>query len=196
MLSIGATTAAGFDALAHHWGIAEEQAKVSGKTIDRSQWRLVGMCHIAESKERAYDNVAYGIEHYFHYMQKVAAVPQFELPGSNIKEMVDHVNGSGLGAIGTPEMCIAQIDRLMKQSNGGFGAYLLLAHNWANPEATRKSYELIARHVMPHFQGHYQPMIDAASRAAKARPDLAARHAKAVEEMQARHDAEVAARSR
>ena len=29
---------------------------------------------------------------------------------------------------------------------------LLLAHNWANWEATRKSYELMARYVHPHFQ--------------------------------------------
>ena len=42
-------------------------------------------------------------------------------------------------------MAVAQIDRLMKQSNGGFGAYLMLAHNWADPEATKKSYELTPR---------------------------------------------------
>ena len=35
---------------------------------------------------------------------------------------------------------MAQIERLWKQSNGGFGAYLLLAHNWANPKATLRSY--------------------------------------------------------
>jgi limonene 1,2-monooxygenase len=35
----------------------------------------------------------------------------------------------------------------MKKS-GGFGTVLLLGHNCANPEATRKSYELIARNVM------------------------------------------------
>ena len=45
----------------------------------------------------------------------------------------------GLGAIGTPEDVIAQIERLMEQSNGGFGSYLMLAHEWANTEATRSS---------------------------------------------------------
>jgi hypothetical protein len=45
-------------------------------------------------------------------------------------------------------VCGAQIERLWQQSNGGFGAYLLLAHNWANPQATLRSYELIAREVM------------------------------------------------
>ena len=28
-----------------------------------------------------------------------------------------------------------------------------MAHNWANWDATRHSYELIARYVAPHFQG-------------------------------------------
>jgi len=28
-----------------------------------------------------------------------------------------------------------------------------LAHNWADWAATKRSYELISRHVMPHFQG-------------------------------------------
>lgn len=194
MLSFGATTASGFDALAHHWNIAEDEARVHGKTIDRAKWRLVGMVHIAETMEQAYRDVEYGIEQYFHYMQKVVAVPQFNLPGNNVKEMIDLVNDTGLGAIGTPEMCTAQIHRLMKQSNGGFGAYLLMAHNWANTAATHKSYELIARHVMPHFQGQHLPTVEATARAIEARPGLYARHELAVEQMQARHDAEVAAR--
>jgi hypothetical protein len=75
------------------------------------------------------------------------------VPGSNIKEMISFINDSGFGAIGTPDMVNAQIDRLWKQSNGGFGAYLMLAHNWADFDATRRSYDLIARHVFPHWQG-------------------------------------------
>src|SRR5262245_4626282 len=86
------------------------------------------------------------------YFQAVAAFPQVAVPGSNVKEMISFINDSGFGAIGTPDMVTAQIDRLMTQSNGGFGAYLMLAHNWADPRATQRSYELIARHVMPHFQ--------------------------------------------
>src|SRR6201999_4292470 len=42
LLSIGATMAAGFDALALHWGVLEEEAKAYGKTVNRSKWRLVG----------------------------------------------------------------------------------------------------------------------------------------------------------
>lgn len=194
MLSVGATTAAGFDALALHWNVVEEEARVHGKAVNRDKWRLVGMVHIAETAEQARRDVEYGIEQWFHYFQDVAAFPQMAVHGANAKEMIDFVNDSGLGAIGTPEMCRTQIERLWAQSNGGFGAYLLLAHNWADFEATKRSYRLIAREVMPHFQGQHQSTVDAALRARKARPELAAIHQKAVDAARDRYEAERAAR--
>jgi len=195
LLSIGATTAAGFDALALHWDVMDAEAKAHGTQVDRSKWRLVGLVHIADTMEQAYRDVEYGMEQWFHYFQAVAAFPQMAVPGNNVKEMIAFVNDSGFGAIGTPDMAVAQIDRLMKQSQGGFGAYLMLAHNWADPAATHKSYELIARHVMPHFQGQYHPTMDSAARAEKLRPDLAARHAQAVDDMRARYEAELLERA-
>ena len=194
MLSVGATPAAGFDALALHWNVLDAEAKAHGKQVDRSKWRLVGMVHCAETKEQAYKDVEYGIEQWFRYFQSVAAFPQMAVGGANVGEMISFVNESGLGAIGTPDMCAEQIDRLMAQSNGGFGAYLLLAHNWANPAATLRSYELIAQHVMPRFQGHAHPTVEAAQRAQAVRPELAAIHEKAVETARSRYAEEVARR--
>lgn len=194
LLSIGATTAAGFDALALHWNVVEEEAKAHHKRVHRDKWRLVGLVHCAETMEQAYKDVEYGIEQWFHYFQDVAAFPQMAVPGSNVKEMISFVNDSGFGAIGTPDMVTAQIERLWKQSNGGFGAYLMLAHNWANPQATLRSYDLVARNVMPRFQGHHHATLNAAIRAQKARPELAEIHSKAVEAASARYEAEKAAR--
>jgi limonene 1,2-monooxygenase len=194
LLSIGATTAAGFDALALHWDVMQQQAAHYGTTVDRSKWRLVGLVHCAETMDQAYRDVEYGMEHWFEYFQAVAAFPQMAVPGSNVKEMIQFVNESGFGAIGTPDMVKAQIDRLWAQSNGGFGAYLMLAHNWANFDATRRSYELIARHVFPHFQGQHRSTMDAASRARAARPALADVHMKAVEAAGQKFAAEVAQR--
>ncbi len=193
LLSIGATTAAGFDALALHWNVLEEQARRHNKAVDRSKWRLVGLVHRAETMEQAYRDVEYGIEQWFNYFQAVAAFPQMAMPGSNVKEMISFINDSGFGAIGTPDMCTAQIERLQAQSNGGFGAYLMLGHNWADQQATLRSYELVARHVMPRFQGHHHATIGAAERAQAARPALAEVHAKAVETATRRYAAETAA---
>ncbi len=194
MLSVGATTAAGFDALALHWDVLAAEAKAHGKQVDRSKWRLVGLCHIAETKEQAYRDVEYGIEHWFRYFQQIAAFPQMAVNGNSVSEMIEFINGSGLGAIGTPESCAEQIERLWTQSNGGFGAYLMLGHNWANPQATQRSYDLIAREVMPQFQGHKEATLDAARRAKETRTDLAAAQTQAVEAAEARYKAELTKR--
>ncbi len=191
VLSLGATVAIGMDVLAHHWSIQEEVAAQHGQVADRSKWRLVGLMHLAESEEQARRDVEYGIVQWFRYFQDVAAFPQMAVEGGDIDEMVEFVNG-GLGVIGTPEQAVEQIEALLEQSNGGFGAYLTLAHNWANTEATRKSYELLARHVMPRFQSSGSGLIQAAERARNARDGLAEQQLIAVDEATARYEAEKA----
>jgi limonene 1,2-monooxygenase len=192
LLSIGATlTQEGFDALAHHWGIMEERASTFGATVDREAWRLVGLVHVAETREQAYRDVEYGIEQWFRYFQKVAAFPQMAVEGGDIREMIDFVNTAGIGAIGTWEDAAGQVERLMDQSKG-FGAMLLLAHEWANPQATHRSYELIAQHVMPIFQGQAQSTLGAKERAMGTREAHAATQNEAVARMTERYEREVA----
>lgn len=187
VLSLGATVAIGMDVLAHHWTIQEEVAAKHGQVADRSKWRLVGLMHLAESEAEARKEVEYGMEQWFRYFQNVAAFPQMAVEGGDLTEMIDFVNG-GLGVVGTPDMAIAQIEALLEQSNGGFGAFMTLAHNWANPESTQKSYELFARHVMPRFQGQVDSLIGAADRARTARPGLAEKQLVAVDEATTRYE--------
>ena len=66
------------------------------------------------------------------------------------KDPIDAMIERGAGIIGTPDDAIAQIERL-EQKIPNFGAYLMLAHNWANFEDTKRSYALFAQHVKPHF---------------------------------------------
>lgn len=189
VLSLGATVAIGMDVLAHHWTIQEEVAAQHGQVADRAKWRLVGLMHLAETEEQAREDVKYGMEQWFRYFQDVAAFPQMAVDGSNLDEMIDFVNG-GLGVIGTPARMVDQIGNLLEQSNGGFGAYLTLAHNWANPQATHKSFELFAREVMPHFQSSGGGLRAAADRAQAARAGLAEKQLQAVAEATERYEAE------
>ena len=55
--------------------------------------------------------------------------------------------------VGTPDDAIAHIER-MQAELGGFGGLLLSTHEWAGSDKLRRSYELFARYVMPHFRGH------------------------------------------
>jgi limonene 1,2-monooxygenase len=194
LLSIGATlTPDGFDALAHHWNVVTERAAHYGQPApDRAGWRLVGLMHVAETREQAYRDVEYGIEHWFDYFQKVAAFPQMAVGDStDVRGMIDFVNEAGIGAIGTAEDAKAQVQRLVEQS-GGFGAMLLLGHEWANPQATKRSYELIAQHVFPEFQNQSEGTIGAAARASAGRESHAATQLSAVEHMNAKYQKELA----
>ena len=49
---------------------------------------------------------------------------------------------------------------MWRGSNGGLGGILLLAHNWADWGETKRSYELMARYVHPHFQRHSNALRD------------------------------------
>jgi limonene 1,2-monooxygenase len=191
LLSVGATTAAGFDVLALHWDVMEERAAHYGVSVDRDAWRLVGLMHLADTREQAYRDVEHGIAAWFDYFQHTAAFPQMSVgEGTSVREFIDFVNESGLGTIGTPDEAVEQIGRLVKQSNGGFGSYLQLAHDWAPPAAKWRSYELFARHVAPRFQGQATPTLDAKARARARRPELAESNLKAVEMSTAKYEAE------
>jgi limonene 1,2-monooxygenase len=173
----------------------EERAATFGTVADRAKWRLVGMMHIAESREQAYRDVEHGIVQWFDYFQHTAAFPQMDVGDAGaVQEAIDFVNGSGLGSIGTADDAIAQIERLQKQS-GGFGCYMTLAHEWANPQATKRSYELIAQRVFPYFQGQSYSTLDAKARAREGRAHLAERNMQAVTDMTEKHAAELAAKA-
>lgn len=192
LLSVGATLSeAGFDALAHHWNIAEERAAAFGTTVDRNNWSLVGPFHVAETDAQARAEVRYGIESWFNYFQEVAAFPQMTMPGDTVDGMIDTINELGAGVIGTPERARAQVQRLWDQS-GGFGSMLQMAADWANPAATRRSAELFAEEVMPHFQGQAQPTLDAAARAGQVRDELAQTQIDAITHMAQKYEAEKA----
>ncbi|HEY6855335.1 MAG: limonene 1,2-monooxygenase [Mycobacterium sp.] len=191
LLSIGATlTVEGFNALSYHWGIVEERAAAFGSQVDRKNWSLVGLFHIAETEKQAREEVKFGIEPWFRYFQKVAAFPQMTMPGDELDEMIDILNDNGAGVIGTPEQARAQVQRVWDQS-GGFGCMLQMGHEWANPAATKRSAELFAAEVIPHFQGQAQPTLDAAARAGEMRDSLAQSQIDAVAHMAKKYQDEI-----
>lgn len=149
MLSIGGTSDEALLAHAKNWSIHEDAAAKAGKTPDRSKWRIVTFAHVAETREKARADVAYGMADFVRYFTDVATFP---IIPPDVADPVEHLTSTGLACIGTPDDCIRHFERLWLGSSGGFGAVLLLAHNWADWEATKRSYELMARYVHPHFQ--------------------------------------------
>jgi limonene 1,2-monooxygenase len=171
LLSIGATSAAGgFDILGSHWEVMDERAAEFGTTVDRTKWRLVGPMHIADTKEQAIADVAFGLEEWVDYFQRVAALP-IAPDTTNFDSLVDALIASGFAVIGTVDDAVAQIERLRVQS-GGFGTFLLMGHEWADTAATRHSYELFARYVAPQFQDSSRTLTASRDWAAENRPEF------------------------
>ena len=148
MLSIGGTSP---EAMAKHilnWSLYEEQARLNGHVADRNKWRLVTLIHVAETREKARENVRFGIDAFRDYFSDVGTFP---IVPPDIKDPYAFFVETGAGCIGTPDDAIAYIENLLNGA-GGFGAIMELAHNWADWEATKRHYELMARFVHPHFQ--------------------------------------------
>jgi limonene 1,2-monooxygenase len=113
--------------------------------MDPEKLRLVGPVHIAETREQAFENCKFGFEKWRDYFSGISAVAGREsTEGRPIETLV----AEGVAVVGTPDDAIAQIKRL-QEKQGEFGCFLQLAHNWANFENTKKSFDLWQRHVTP-----------------------------------------------
>jgi len=160
VLSIASQSTEGLAALPTQWSFAEEAAAKHGRSVDRNDWRVLMAWHLAETREQAIVEAAKGL-HQWHNTYNVDVLGR---PGAEkvddpyeLAEMVagggGGSNGVGAGIIGTPDDAIERI-RAIYDSVGGFGLVLGFAHDWANREATFRSWELFARYVMPALQGH------------------------------------------
>src|SRR5215217_4063634 len=78
LLSVAATNPAGFENLAGHWKVMEEQATDAGRTVDRSGWRMMGPMHVADTEEQAVEDCRYGLERVMDYLAHVIPTPPME----------------------------------------------------------------------------------------------------------------------
>jgi limonene 1,2-monooxygenase len=161
ILSIAATDPTGTDRLPQHWEIMEHEAQRHGHVIDRSRWRLAGPMHIAETLEQAKREVRYGLKWQYEYRSHISP-STIAVPHSS-DALVDLLNTTGRGVIGTPDMAAAQIERLIERS-GGFGTYLFQDMNIADWEASLRSYTLFAEEVAPRFDRTLAPVLDSYER--------------------------------
>ena len=117
MLSIGGTSPMAMERHTENWGLYEETARANGHVPDRKDWRVVGLFHIAETREQARKNVQFGVQAFANYFRDVATFP---IIPPDVPDPVDWLIETGTGCIGTPDDAIAYIDRLVAGS-GGFG---------------------------------------------------------------------------
>jgi limonene 1,2-monooxygenase len=133
------------------WRIAEESAEKHGKTMDRNEWRLSIPVHLADTREQAFEEARIGAGQFLREYSEGTngRKPLFDGP---LEQVIDAMAESGAWIIGTPDDCIEAIHKLDQQS-GGFGGFLVQTIDWAPREKILHSFELLARYVMPQFQG-------------------------------------------
>ena len=137
--------------LAAHWRIAEEVAAEHGQTVHRADWRLAVPIYVAETRQQALDDVRDGAGSYLLDYAQAVTGRQPAVPGPKAK-IIDQMVEAGSWVVGTPDDAVAAIAALQERS-GGFGGVLIWANEWTTREKTLRSYEMIARDVVPHFTG-------------------------------------------
>ncbi|WP_223263371.1 LLM class flavin-dependent oxidoreductase [Rhodococcus sp. MTM3W5.2] len=154
LLSLAASSPSGFDVLDRNWGVYEKVCAENGHVADRSTWRLVNPMFLAETRADAERAVSRRIDSMAAYVNRQTGQnPDW---AQTPKGIIDQWRGDTLGEfgqaiIGTPDEAIAQIERLIEKT-GGFGTMLILHVDMANWEDTKRSYDLFASEVIPHFK--------------------------------------------
>ena len=133
------------------WEIAETAAAEHGQTMNRDDWRLALPVYLAETREQALDDVRLGGGQYLREYSEGTNGRKATFDGP-LEQVVDYMAENGSWIVGTPDDCIEGINRLAEQS-GGFGGFLVQTIDWAPRDKMLKSFELLARYVMPQFQG-------------------------------------------
>src|SRR6266851_916507 len=155
IISLGSMSTQGLMALPTQWGFAEDAARKHGTTVSRSNWRVLLSWHIAETREQARREAGAGLmrwhnEYNVGTLQRPGLEP-FTSPEDAIEKTAGGENAAS--TIGTPDDLVKTIKSLMEVS-GGVGTIVGFVHDWANPENTRRSWDMVARYVIPEINGY------------------------------------------
>ena len=161
MLCVAAAAPAGYNVLDVNWRLANEIAAEHGRKMNTSHLRLMAPIHVAETREQAVAEVNWGFKKFLHYSYSLRpeGPAAIGLPTEITMDNIEELHRSGRASIGTPDDAVALIERFWAKT-GGFGAILILAHNWATFEATKRSFEMIARYVLPAFAGRNTARVE------------------------------------
>ena len=114
--------------------------------------------HIAETREQARKEAIMGLQKWHNeYNVDVLGRPgaqRVEDPNELFEQVAaGGAAGGGAAVVGTPDDLIEAVLNL-QEVTGGFGTVLGFSHDWANTEATKRSWDLVARYVIPAVNGH------------------------------------------
>ena len=154
VLSLGSMSLAGMRSLPNQWSFAEESAAKHGTIVDRKNWRILISWHIAETRQKARKEARDGLlrtnnEYTVGTLQGgdgvIYKTPDEAVDGYAFSDV-------SLAVIGTPDDLVDRI-RHLQELTGGFGTVVGFVHDWANRENTSRSWDMVARYVIPEVNG-------------------------------------------
>jgi limonene 1,2-monooxygenase len=150
VISVASYSVEGLAALPTQWGFAETYAEETGGTVSRDNWRVMMPWHIAETREQAIAEVKHGLVHWHNeYNVNTLARPGSErVEPDRVDGFVEAMIARGGAIIGSPDDAVDAIHKL-SELTGGFGTLVGFMHDWASHEATLRSYDMMARYVVP-----------------------------------------------
>ncbi|MFJ4777802.1 LLM class flavin-dependent oxidoreductase [Streptomyces sp. NPDC088762] len=155
MLSLAAADPAGYAALDTNWAAYERACAETGRAADRSSWRLVTPVHLAETREQALREARFGTPDLVSYIETLGGTrPEgCGTPASAVERWVtEGLPTFGRAVIGTADDAVERIGQLASKT-GGFGTFLILQLDIAEPAAALRSLELFAERVVPRLTG-------------------------------------------
>ena len=155
IISLGSMSSQGLLSLPTQWGFAEQAAAKHGTKVDRKNWRVLLSWHVAETREKAREEARHGLMKWHNeYIVGTLQRPG-DGPFNSPDEAVDKTafeDGSA-SVIGTPDDLVKVIKDVYAKS-GGFGTVVGFVHDWANIENTMRSWDMVARYVIPEINGY------------------------------------------
>ena len=143
--------------LAGHWDAVVEGAKVSGRTPDRSTWRIARDVYVADTTGEAREAALNGTlardftEYFMKLLPRVKMLDLLKtdvnMPDSDvtIEYLMDNI-----WIVGSPDE-VARKLRDLYTAVGGFGWLLTMGHEWIPKDKWVRSHELLAREVLPQL---------------------------------------------
>ena len=141
--------------VAGHWGSVTEGAARTGKTPDRSLWRIAREVYVADTTEQARKDALEGTmardfqDYFLRILPKAKLLKLMktdeDMPDSDVtvEYLLDNIF-----VVGSPEV-VAQKIRDIYEEVGGFGVLLAMGHEWEPREKWLRSQSLLANEVLP-----------------------------------------------
>lgn len=147
------------DVLRTHWASVEEGALSSGRTPDKSAWRIARDIYVAETSEQARKEVREGTlardftDYFFKMVPKIRGnLDIFKMnKGMSDSDVTPEYMMDNLWIVGSPDE-VAERIRELYHYVGGFGVLLVMGHEWKPRDKWERSMKLLVDEVMPRLR--------------------------------------------